>query len=461
MKRLQPNIELRNPDMKILANIDESSSFFRVLIGIGGILLIAFLLSSNRKKIDPRVILGGLALQFMIAFGVLRVAWVETFFGWVAQLFSLALQISIDAAGFVFGPLSNIDSMNQVFEGQGFVFAFMALPSILFFSALSSLLYYFGVLQVVVRGMAWVMSRVMRLSGAESLAAASNVFVGQTEAPLIVKPYIPKMTKSEILALMVGGMATIAGSVFAIYMGMLGGSDEASRLAFGKFLLCASAMNAPAALLIAKILIPEEEKVSKDLSVSKQSIGRNPIDALANGTSQGLQLALNVGAMLIAFYAVIMLANHILGWLGSFSPIGALSINQHLHELSNARFDTLSLQAIFGFVFAPLAWLVGVGGSEVLSVGQLIGTKTFATEFFAYMELSNMKAEGLSRKSVFLGTFALCGFANFMSIGIQIGGIGSLAPERRSDLAALGLKSLLGGTLASLLSATIAGLFFQ
>ena len=427
--------------MKILATIDESSSFFRVLFGIGGILLIAFLLSSNRKKIDPRVILGGLALQFMIAFGVLRISWVEAFFGWVA--------------------LSNIAAMNQAFEGQGFVFAFMALPSILFFSALSSLLYYFGILQVVVRGMAWVMSRVMKLSGAESLAAASNVFVGQTEAPLIVKPYIPKMTKSEILALMVGGMATIAGSVFAIYMGMLGGSDEASRLAFGKFLLCASAMNAPAALLIAKILIPEEEKVSKDLSVSKQSIGRNPIDALANGTSQGLQLALNVGAMLIAFYAVIMLANHILGWMGSFSPIGALSINQHLHEISNARFDTLSLQAIFGFVFAPLAWLIGVGGSEVLSVGQLIGTKTFATEFFAYMELSNMQAEGLSRKSVFLATFALCGFANFMSIGIQIGGIGSLAPERRSDLAALGLKSLIGGTLASLLSATIAGLFFQ
>lgn len=447
--------------MKILATIDESSSFFQVLTGIGGILLIAFLLSSNRKKIDPRVILGGLTLQFMIAFGVLRISWVEAFFGWVAKMFSLALQISVDAAGFVFGPLSNIDAMNQAFEGQGFVFAFMALPSILFFSALSSLLYYFGILQVVVRGMAWVMSRMMKLSGAESLAAASNVFVGQTEAPLIVKPYIPKMTKSEILALMVGGMATIAGSVFAIYMGMLGGSNEASRLAFGKFLLCASAMNAPAALLIAKMLIPEEEKVSKNLSVSKQSIGRNPIDALANGTSQGLQLALNVGAMLIAFYAVIMLANHILGWMGSFSPFGALSINQHLHELSNARFDTLSLQAIFGFVFAPLAWLIGVGGSEVLSVGQLIGTKTFATEFFAYMELSNMQAEGLSRKSVFLATFALCGFANFMSIGIQIGGIGALAPERRSDLAALGLKSLIGGTLASLLSATIAGLFFQ
>jgi CNT family concentrative nucleoside transporter len=301
----------------------------------------------------------------------------------------------------------------------------------------------------------------MKLSGAESLAAAANVFVGQTEAPLIVKPYVPKMTRSEILALMIGGMATIAGSVFAIYMGMLGGPDEASRLAFGKFLLCASAMNAPAALLISKILIPEEEKVSQDLSVSKQSIGRNPIDALANGTSQGLQLALNVGAMLIAFYAVIMLANHILGWLGTFSPIGEYSINKHLQELSNARFESLSLQAIFGFVFAPLAWLIGVGGGDVLSVGQLIGTKTFATEFFAYMELSDMQADGLSRKSVFLATFALCGFANFMSIGIQIGGIGSLAPERRSDLAALGVKSLVGGTLASLLSATIAGLFYQ
>jgi|TARA_A100001015_G_scaffold175607_1_gene195352 CNT family concentrative nucleoside transporter len=447
--------------MNTLATVNESTSFFRVLLGIGGLLMVAFWLSTNRKKIDLRVIFGGLALQFFIAFGVLRVSWIEAFFGWVAEMFSLALQISIDAAGFVFGPLSNIESMNNAFEGQGFVFAFMALPSILFFSALSSLLYYFGILQIVVRGMAWIMSRVMKLSGAESLAAAANVFVGQTEAPLIVKPYVPKMTRSEILALMIGGMATIAGSVFAIYMGMLGGPDEASRLAFGKFLLCASAMNAPAALLISKILIPEEEKVSQDLSVSKQSIGRNPIDALANGTSQGLQLALNVGAMLIAFYAVIMLANHILGWLGTFSPIGEYSINKHLQELSNARFESLSLQAIFGFVFAPLAWLIGVGGGDVLSVGQLIGTKTFATEFFAYMELSDMQADGLSRKSVFLATFALCGFANFMSIGIQIGGIGSLAPERRSDLAALGVKSLVGGTLASLLSATIAGLFYQ
>ena len=440
---------------------DEPSDFGRVLLGIGGLLLVAWCLSSNRKKINPRIIFGGLALQFAIAYGVLRMAWVEDFFGGVAKMFSIALEISADAAGFVFGPLSNIDLMNDAFAGQGFVFAFMALPSILFFSALSSLLYYFGVLQAVVRAMAWVMSRVMKLSGAESLAAAANVFVGQTEAPLLVKPYVPSMTRSELLALMVGGMATIAGSVFAIYMGILGGEDQASRLAFGKLLLCASVMNAPAALLIAKIIIPQEGEVSTNIKVSRQSIGRNPIDALANGTTQGLQLALNVGAMLIAFYAVIMLANHILGWVGAVSWGDGISLNLWVLEWSDKQFDTLSLQAIFGFVFAPLAWLVGVGSGEALAVGQLIGTKTFATEFFAYMELASLQAEGLSRKSVFLSTFALCGFANFMSIGIQIGGIGALAPERRSDLASLGLKALIGGTLASLLSATIAGLFFQ
>jgi concentrative nucleoside transporter, CNT family len=440
---------------------DVSSNFWRVLVGICGLLFIAFCLSSNRKKIDLRVVFGGLALQFVIAYGVLRVSWIESFFGGVAQMFAVAMQISIDAAGFVFGPLSNIESMNQAFQGQGFVFAFMALPTILFFSALSSLLYYFGILQAVVRVMAWVMSRVMKLSGAESLSAAANVFVGQTEAPLLVKPYVSKMSRSELLALMVGGMATIAGSVFAIYMGMLGGSDSASQLEFGKFLLCASAMNAPAALLIAKILIPQEGEVNTNLAVSKESIGRNPIDALANGTTQGLQLALNVGAMLIAFYAVIMLANYILGWVGGFSWGQGMSMNQWILEWSDHQFDTLSLQAMFGFLFAPLAWLVGVGSGEALAVGQLIGTKTFATEFFAYMELSAMQADGLSRKSVLLATFALCGFANFMSIGIQVGGIGALAPDRRSDLASLGLKSLIGGTLASLLSATIAGLFFQ
>lgn len=447
--------------MLILADASPpTGSFIRAVIGVVGLLALAYFFSEDRKKVNWRVVGGGLALQCAIALGVLRLSWIEAFFGWIAGLFATALDISVQAAGFVFGPLSDIVTMNAAFEGRGFVFAFMALPSILFFSALSSLLYYFGILQLVVRGMAWVMSRVMRLSGAESLAAAANVFVGQTEAPLLVKPYVPKLTRSELLALMVGGMATIAGSVFAIYMGMLGGSDEQSKLEFGKFLLCASAMNAPAALLMAKVLVPEREEVSQDLTVSRESIGRNPIDALANGTTQGLQLALNVAAMLIAFYAVIMLVNEMLAFVGGIALFGDANLNQWIQESSGKRFDALSLQALFGFLFAPIAWLIGVSSHEILQVGQLIGTKIFATEFFAYAELAGMKEEGLSSHSVFLSTFALCGFANFMSIGIQIGGIGALAPDRRGDLASLGVKALFGGTMASLLSATIAGSLF-
>ena len=445
--------------MVSLAMAQENFPFYRSFIGIIGLLVIAYLLSNDRKKINPRVVLGGLGLQFVIAFGVLKIEVVENLFGWVAELFSIALQVSVDASAFVFGPLANFQKMDEIFSGQGFVFAFMALPSILFFSALSSLLYYFGILQLIVRGMAWIMSRIMRLSGAESLAAAANVFVGQTEAPLIVKPYIEKMTRSEMLALMVGGMATIAGSVFAIYMSMLGGSNEESRLLFGKFLLCASAMNAPAALLVAKMLIPETMEVDQQLQVNRQEIGRNPIDALANGTTQGLKLALNVAAMLISFYAFILLINYLLSFIGSFSFFTESNLNENLSQATEGRFDELSLQAIFGFLFAPVAWLIGISSSEILEVGQLIGTKLFATEFFAFADLSSLQANGLSERSVYLATFALCGFANFMSIGIQIGGIGALAPTRRTELASLGIKALIGGTMASLLSASIAGLF--
>ena len=442
-----------------LAVTEVNFPFFRSILGVIGLLGITYLLSTDRKKINPRVVLGGLGLQVIIAFGVLKIQVIEDLFGWIAELFSVALQVSVDASAFVFGPLANFQKMDEIFAGQGFVFAFMALPSILFFSAISSLLYYFGILQLIVRGMAWVMSRIMRLSGAESLAAAANVFVGQTEAPLIVKPYIEKMTRSEMLALMVGGMATIAGSVFAIYMSMLGGSDEESRLIFGKFLLCASAMNAPAALLVAKMLIPETIAVDQRLQVNRQEIGRNPIDALANGTTEGLKLALNVAAMLISFYAFILLINYFLSFIGSFSFFTESNLNENLSLATEGRFNELSLQAIFGFLFAPVAWLIGVSSSEVLEVGQLIGTKLFATEFFAFADLSTLQANGLSERSVYLATFALCGFANFMSIGIQIGGIGALAPGRRTELASLGIKALIGGTTASLLSASIAGLF--
>ena len=442
-----------------LAVTEVNFPFIRSILGVIGLLGITYLLSTDRKKINTRVVLGGLGLQVIIAFGVLKIQVIEDLFGWIAELFSVALQVSVDASAFVFGPLANFQKMDEIFVGQGFVFAFMALPSILFFSAISSLMYYFGILQLIVRGMAWVMSRIMRLSGAESLAAAANVFVGQTEAPLIVKPYIEKMTRSEMLALMVGGMATIAGSVFAIYMSILGGSDEESRLMFGKFLLCASAMNAPAALLVAKMLIPETMAVDQRLQVNRQEIGRNPIDALANGTTEGLKLALNVAAMLISFYAFILFINYFLSFIGSFSFFTESNLNENLSLATEGRFNELSLQAIFGFLFAPVAWLIGVSSSEVLEVGQLIGTKLFATEFFAFADLSTLQANGLSERSVYLATFALCGFANFMSIGIQIGGIGALAPGRRTELASLGIKALIGGTTASLLSASIAGLF--
>ena len=444
--------------MNLIASIENSFYIPRAILGVIGLLLFAYFLSSDRKAINLRVVFGGLLLQFIIAFGVLKIVWVESIFGWIAHLFAVALQVSVDASAFVFGPLANISSMNQVFEDQGFVFAFMALPSILFFSALSSLLYYFGILQLVVKAMAWVMIRIMKLSGAESLAAAANVFVGQTEAPLIIKPYISSMTRSELLALMVGGMATIAGSVFAIYMGMLGGEDELSRMAFGKFLLCASAMNAPAALLFAKILIPEKESVKKQLSINPQSIGRNPIDALANGTTQGLKLALNVAAMLISFYALILLINYSLSYLGSISVGAEGGLNDWIARVTDGGFSELSLQAIFGFFFAPIAWLIGISSDEILQVGQLIGTKLFATEFFAFADLAAYKEAGMSSRSVYLSTFALCGFANFMSIGIQIGGIGALIPSRKGLLSKLGIRALIGGTVACILTATVVGM---
>ncbi|MGI9244377.1 MAG: NupC/NupG family nucleoside CNT transporter [Verrucomicrobiales bacterium] len=434
----------------------------RGLIGVVFLIGIAWLMSSDRKRINWRIVGSGLLLQAFLAVLVLRVAWVGAIFDWIGQGFVAMLNLSKQAAVFVFGPLSDPERSELAFgDGGGFIFATQALPSIIFFSAISSVLYYLGILQRVVMVLAWVMSRVMRLSGAESLAAAANVFVGQTEAPLVVKPYIPHMTRSEIMALMVGGMATIAGSVFGIYISFLSGDDPQQQREFAKILLCASVMNAPAALLIAKVLLPETERVNLNLQVAKDSVGRNLVDALANGTSQGLKLALNVAAMIIAFYACILMVNAILGeLLGSFRWFGLGSLNDWVAWASGGRFEMLSLQAIFGFVFAPVAWAIGIGATEVLQVGQLLGTKLFATEFFAFLDLGVLKSEGLSSRSVFIATFALCGFANFMSIGIQIGGIGGLAPEQRPALASLGIRAMIGGMLASCLSASIAGVLY-
>ncbi|MDF1756262.1 MAG: nucleoside transporter C-terminal domain-containing protein [Verrucomicrobiales bacterium] len=420
----------------------------RGLIGVAILLGICFLLSNGRKSINWRVVGGGIVLQMLLAFAILKTdlgIGVE----WISSGFVKLLGFSDVGARFMFGDL---------IDASKYGFAFKVLPTIIFVSALTSVLYFLGILQWIVFGFAWVMKRIMGLSGAESLATAANVFVGQTEAPLVVKPYVLGMTRSELMALMTGGMATIAGSVFGIYIATLGNGDPETEIQVARQLLTASFMNAPGALLVAKMLVPEREQFNEDLFVPRDKQGSNLLEALANGTTEGLKLALNVAAMLIVFVAVIALVNAIFGWFGGLFD-GAL--NELISSLSGGVFSTLTLQSLVGFAFSPLAWVIGVSPGDLLQIGQLLGTKMVTNEFVAYLELGGMKDAGaLSPKSIFLATFALCGFANFSSIGIQIGGIGALAPERRADLARLGFKAMIGGTLASLLSASIAGMFF-
>ena len=418
----------------------------RGLIGIVVLLGICLLLSTNRKAINWRLIIGGIVLQLMIAVLILKTPFAVVI-TWLSGAFIKLVGFTEAGSGMLFGGL---------LDAGKFGLGFKVLPTIIFVSALTSVLYYFGILQRIVFGFAWIMKRLMRLSGAESLAAAANVFIGQTEAPLVVKPYIGRMTRSELMALMTGGMATIAGSVFLIYVEMVSGGDEALKLEVGRQLLTASMMNAPAALLIAKLLVPETEEIDEKIEVPRDKQGVNVLDALANGTTEGLKLMLNVGAMLLVFFAVIAMVNWGFGWVGG---LGGGWLNSMIATLSGGVFETFSLQAVIGFVFAPLGWVIGGESGDILQLGQLLGTKMVATEFVAYQELGEMTSS-LSPKSVFLATFALCGFANFGSIGIQLGGIGALAPERRSTLAKLGFKAMIGGTLASLLTASIAGMFF-
>ncbi len=430
-----------------------AEGILRGILGVAVLLGICVLLSNQRKAINWRLVIGGIGLQVILAVLILATPF-GNLVGWISGGFVKLLGFSDEGAKFMFGEL---------IDASRYGFAFKVLPTILFVAALTSLLYYLGVLQWVVYGFAWVMKRLMRLSGAESLATAANIFVGQTEAPLVVRPYVPKMTKSELMALMTGGMATIAGSVFGLYVVTLGGDDPELKVAVARQLLTASMMNAPAALLVAKMLVPEREKFNEDLMIPREKAGRNALDALARGTTEGLKLALNVAAMLIVFVAVIALFNAIFSWFGGLGATEEKEgvIDALVMKLSQGAFEGLSLEALLGFIFAPLAAAIGADWSDVLHLGQLLGTKMVANEFVAYLQLGEIQATGsLNPKSVFLATFALCGFANFSSIGIQIGGIGALAPERRSDLAALGFKAMIGGTIASLLTASVAGMFF-
>jgi CNT family concentrative nucleoside transporter len=445
----------------------------RGFIGVVGLLAIAYALSTDRRAIQWRIIGGGLLVQFLFAVLFFLGGGVDYVFQWLANIFVQAINFTQEGTKVIFGTvLFSEDETANVFGAQrGFIFAFQVLPTIIFFSALASLLYYLGILQRIVFALAWVMKRAMRLSGAESLAAAANVFVGQTEAPLIIKPYIPKMTSSEMMALMTGGMATIAGGVLVAYVGILGGADETAQREFAKFLLCASLMNAPAALLVAKMLLPETAEVNENLEVPKEAVGSNLLDAIATGTSQGLKLALNVAAMIIAFVALIAMFNTLLSdglggfYIDSSGPHFDREkglLNTATASLSGGVFTQFSLEALCGFAFAPIAGLIGADPGDLLNMGSLLGKKMIINEFVAYLDLGQLNAEQrINPKSAFLATFALCGFANFSSIGIQIGGIGTLVPEQRPTLAKLGLKAMIGGTIASLITASIAGMFFQ
>lgn len=432
---------------------------FRGIIGVVTMLLICFLLSSNRKSINWKLVGGGMFLQLLLALLILKVPFVYQIFDAIADGFVSLLSYTDAGASFVFGSWpdeawinqTDVDNGTQIPYKIGFMFAFKVLPTIIFFAAFSAVLYYLGILQKIIYGLAVIMSKFMDLSGAESLAAAANVFIGQTEAPLIVKPYLEKMTKSEIMCLMTGGMATIAGGVFALFVSLLG--DE-----YAIHFLTASIISAPAAIVAAKMLFPEskEAQVDKVISVPRDKLGNNLLDAISIGTTDGVKLAVNVGAMLLVFIALIAFVNGILGWVGDWTGLNAV-----ITEATSGQYNAFNLEYILGLLFAPIAWILGVPSEDITLVGQLLGKKTVINEVVAYVDLSNMQSSemiSLHPKSVIIATYALCGFANFSSIGIQIGGISAIAPGQRKTLTEFGLKALIGGTIACFITAAIAGM---
>jgi len=423
-------------------------SLLRGLLGIASLLLIAFAFSRNRKGIDWKLVGKGLGIQIIFALLILKVPVVSSIFEFIGKIFTKIISFTQDGTMFLFKSFET-----GIIESPLMNFVVMILPTVIFFSALTSLFYYWRIIPKIVYGFAWLMKSTMGLSGPESVAAAGNIFLGQTESPLLVKPYLDKMTMSEMLCLMSGGMATIAGGVLAAYIGFLGGDDPVQQIMFTKHLLAASVMSAPAAIVAAKMLLPEEEKFETKLEVSKADMGANALEAISKGTTDGLRLAVNVGAMLLVFIALMSMANFILLKFGDWTTLNIWIAN-------HTQYDNLSFNMILGYIGAPIAWLMGVCKEDMFLVGQLLGEKTVLNEFIGYMSLGEMKSAGafVEQKSIIIATYILCGFANFASIGIQIGGIGALAPKRRGDLSKLGVLALIGGTLASLFTAVIVGM---
>ena len=425
------------------------TSVIRGLIGMSSIIFIAYLLSNNKKRIDWKTIIIGLSSQLIIAVAVLKIEFVRLVFEKIGQGFLAIVTFTNQGSRILFGDLADSSKYGEIF-------VFQVLPVIIFFSALTSVLYYYRIIQKVVSGLAWMMTKFLNISGQESLAVAGNIFLGQTEAPLLVKGYLNKMNRSEYFLLMTGGMATVAGSVLAAYIGFLGGDDPIQRIEVAKNLIIASVMAAPGAIVISKLMFPQTEEVDKDIEISSDVTGTNLLSAINNGTRDGIKMAVNVGAMLLVFLALIALVN------GVFYQIAEVfGLNNWIQE--NTIYEAFSLELILGYLFAPLMWLIGVATEDITLMGQLLGIKLAASEFVAYIELASLKDIGSAvhltyQKSVIMATIMLCGFANFASIGIQIGGIGILAPGKSKLLTEIGFKAMIAGTLVSLLSATFVGM---
>ena len=417
------------------------------ILGMSFLFFIAFLFSKNRKNINWAMVAKGTALQVILAILILKVPFNSSAFDWISKGFTKLINFSHDGANFLFRSLGSEQIHPMMMNFMTWI-----LPSIIFFAAISSLLYYFGILQFIVKKLAWVMHRTLGISGAESISAAANIFIGQTEAPLLVKPYLARMTKSEIMCLMVGGMATIAGGVLAAVIGILGEGDAVKELFYAKHLLTASFMSAPAAIVFAKMLVPETEEIDKNLDVPKDKIGTNALEAITNGTTEGLKLAANVGAMLIVFMSLIAFINYALGKVGDWTSLNDIIA-------TGGMYSQLSFESIAGYLLAPVSWVMGVEWQDCMYFGQMLGEKTILNEFIAYPHLGQIQDE-LSHKTVIMATYVLCGFANIASIGIQVGGIGILVPEKRSVLAKFGMIALLGGTLACMSTAVLAGMLF-
>jgi CNT family concentrative nucleoside transporter len=422
-------------------------NLLRGLLGMFFLIMVCFALSNNRRAINWKLVLIGVVAQICFALGVLKVNFVKIFFGWLSAKFVELINIGHKGIEFIFGNLADPSGH------WAYIFAVQVLPNIIFFSALSAMLYYLGILQKIVFVFAWMLKKI-GISGPESVSTAANIFLGQTEAPLMIRPFLDKMTRSEILCIMVGGMANTAGSVLAAYVGFLGGNDPDQQKYFALHMLSQSIMSAPAAIVVSKVLFPQTENVIRELHVPREKIGDNFLDAISLGTTDGMKLAVNVGAMLIVFTALMYLCNWILGSAGYW-----FGINDEIARATNGRYDSLSLQMLLGYIFSPVAWLIGVNTGEMVAVGQLLGEKTILNEFVAYVSFGQMKNAGTiaDPKSILIATYALCGFANFASIGIQIGGISQLAPSQRRNLTELGVRALIGGTIACLMCGCIAG----